>query len=172
MGRMKNHQVIQQSAPTSGRKIQLLNDELAGELQAIIAFIVYSQLLERSGYAEIARELERHAAADFQHVKQLAKKIEGLGGVPRVTWMADKATGEAAAMRKVAPAREPAPVGTYAYPLRGAAQLGEALLSTTLREIIVQNQGPPIDLAAALGIVSTPAKRILGGAGMLKRKVI
>jgi hypothetical protein len=39
VGRMNNHQVIQKSGPTRSRMIQVLNDELANELQAIIAFI-------------------------------------------------------------------------------------------------------------------------------------
>ena len=167
VGRMNNHQVIQKSGPTRSRIIQVLNDELANELQAIIAFIVYSQMIEKSGYAEIARELERHAAGDFQHIKQLAKQIENLGGIPRVTWMADKATGKPGAQRNVAPDYESATIGSHVYRLPGAAQIREALSSTALREIIVEDLAP-INLAAALGIASAPAKRVRAKANRLK----
>ncbi|MCX6879181.1 MAG: ferritin-like domain-containing protein [Verrucomicrobia bacterium] len=164
---MNDNPVISKSGPIHERIIELLNDDLASEFQALIAFIVYSQVLEEFGYAEIATELERHAAGDFQHVKQLAKQIESLGGIPRVTWMADQATGEAAATRNVAPDREPAAMGRYSYLRRGAAQIGEILSSTSLRDLIVGIRAPPIDLAAALGIVSTPATRVRGRANAL-----
>lgn len=163
---MNDHQVNLRSDSIRDRIIELLNDDLASEFQAMIACIVYSQVIEKSGYAEIAREMERHAAGDFQHIKQLAKQIESLGGLPRMPWMAEKVTGEAAATR-VVPDREPATMGSYSYLIGGAS-----LSSTTLRETIVPNQGPAIHLAAPLSIVSTPAKRVRGRANARKRKII
>ena len=41
--------------------IDLLNEDLAGEYQAIIAYTVYSQVLKGAAYTDIARELEAHA---------------------------------------------------------------------------------------------------------------
>lgn len=169
---MNNHQAISKSDPTRERMIQLLNEDLASEFQAIVAFIVYSQVLESSAYTAIARELERHAAGDFQHFKQLAKQIESLGGIPCVTRLTDKAAGEATTIRHVAPDHEPAAMGSYSYPLCGSAHIGGALSSTTLREIIVQNQGSATKLVAALGIVSTPAKRIGRRANALPPRIM
>lgn len=61
--------------------IQTLNRDLAGEYQTIIAYIVYSQVLTQACYTDIARELEQHAAEDFQHAKQIAKQIDDQGGI-------------------------------------------------------------------------------------------
>ena len=44
--------------------IELLNEDLAGEYQAIIAYTVYSQVLKGAAYTDIARELELHAAEE------------------------------------------------------------------------------------------------------------
>ena len=43
---------------TRGQMIELLNEDLAGEYQAIIAYTVYSQVLKGAAYTDIARELE------------------------------------------------------------------------------------------------------------------
>ena len=67
-----------------GRLIQMLNMDLAIECQAIVAFIQYSQILRRSTHADIAQELELHAAEDFQHAKTIAARIDHLGGTPCV----------------------------------------------------------------------------------------
>ena len=45
--------------------IQLLNEDLAGEYQAIIAYTVYSQVLKGAAYTDIARELETHAGEEL-----------------------------------------------------------------------------------------------------------
>ena len=40
---------------TREQMIQFLNEDLAGEYQAIIAYTVYSQLLKGAAYTDIAR---------------------------------------------------------------------------------------------------------------------
>ena len=42
--------------------IDRLNEDLAREYQAIIAYVVYSQTLKGAEYMSIAEELEAHAA--------------------------------------------------------------------------------------------------------------
>src|SRR5665811_1594952 len=70
---------------TREQMIQLLNEDLAGEYQAIIAYTVYSQMLKGAAYSDIARELELHAAEELQHAIKIAKQIDYLGGKPGVT---------------------------------------------------------------------------------------
>ncbi len=70
---------------TREQMIQLLNEDLAGEYQAIIAYTVYSQVLKGAAYTDIARELELHAAEELQHAIKIAKQIDYLGGMPSVT---------------------------------------------------------------------------------------
>ena len=70
---------------TRERMIQLLNEDLAGEYQAIIAYTVYSQVLKGAAYTDIARELEAHAGEELAHAIKIAKQIDYLGGMPGVT---------------------------------------------------------------------------------------
>src|SRR5450759_1097473 len=69
---------------TREQMIQLLNEDLAGEYQAIIAYTVYSQMLKGAAYTDIARELEAHAGEELAHAIKIAKQIDYLGGMPGV----------------------------------------------------------------------------------------
>src|SRR5205085_6884863 len=61
-----------------------LNEDLAREYQAIIAYVVYSQVLKGAQYMNIAGELEKHAAEELRHALIIAKQIDYLGGMPTV----------------------------------------------------------------------------------------
>src|ERR1700742_5068958 len=65
--------------------IKLLNGDLAREYQAIIAYVVYSQVLKGAQYMKIADELKIHAGEELQHALILANQIDYLGGMPAVT---------------------------------------------------------------------------------------
>ena len=52
-----------------------LNTDLAREYQAIIAYVVYSQVLKGAEYMAIADELEVHAGQELQHALTIAKQI-------------------------------------------------------------------------------------------------
>src|SRR5436309_544545 len=65
--------------------INLLNEDLSREYQAIIAYVVYSQVLKGAQYMNIAAELETHAKEELQHALIIAKQIDYLGGTPTVT---------------------------------------------------------------------------------------
>jgi bacterioferritin len=57
---------------TRDRLAQLLNEDLAREYQAIIAYVVYSQVLKGAEYMSIAKELEKHAGEELQHALTIA----------------------------------------------------------------------------------------------------
>src|SRR2546423_6800950 len=65
--------------------VRLLNDDLAREYQAIIAYTVYSQVLKGAAYTDIARELEKHAGEELDHALKISKQIDYLGGTPVTT---------------------------------------------------------------------------------------
>src|SRR5580704_6940245 len=67
---------------TREQMIDLLNEDLAGEYQAIIAYTIYSQVLKGAAYSDIARELELHAGEELAHAIKIAKQIDYLGGMP------------------------------------------------------------------------------------------
>ena len=66
------------------RLIELLNEDLAREYKAIIAYVVYSQVLKGAQYMKIAEELEVHAGEELQHALIIAKQIDYVGGMPVV----------------------------------------------------------------------------------------
>src|ERR1022692_3894077 len=65
--------------------VDLLNEDLAREYQAIIGYVVYSQVIKGAQYMSIAADLERHAGEELQHALIIAKQIDYLGGMPKVT---------------------------------------------------------------------------------------
>jgi bacterioferritin len=136
--------------------IELLNEDLAGEYQAIIAYTVYSQVLKGAAYTDIARELESHAAEELQHAIKIAKQIDYLGGMPGVTPRPVKTSSDPVEMLRADLENERETVGRYRERIRQAEALGEFGLSETLRAIIVQEQDHEIDLSAALGINVPP----------------
>jgi bacterioferritin len=141
---------------TRKQLIELLNEDLAGEYQAIIAYTVYSQVLKGAAYTDIAREMELHAAQELQHAIKIAKQIDYLGGMPCVTPKPVKTSSDPVVMLRADLENERATVGRYRERIRQAEALGEFGLSETLRAIIVQEQDHEIDLSAALGINVPP----------------
>src|SRR5499425_3278309 len=64
---------------------QLLNEDLAREYQAIIAYVVYSQVLKGAEYMNIADQLELHAKQELDHALIISRQIDYLGAMPTVT---------------------------------------------------------------------------------------
>lgn len=137
---------------TREEMIRFLNEDLAGEYQAIIAYIVYSQVLKGAAYTAIASELEQHAGEELQHAIKIAKQIDYLGGMPEVKPKPVITSEDAVTMLKADLENERTTVARYRLRIRQAEAMGEFALSETLRGIIVQEQDHEIDLAAALGI--------------------
>ncbi len=63
--------------------IELLNEDLSREYQAIIAYVVYSQVMKGAQFMSIAGELEKHAGEELEHAITIAKQIDYLGGSRR-----------------------------------------------------------------------------------------
>jgi bacterioferritin len=137
---------------TRKQMIELLNEDLSGEYQAIIAYTVYSQVLKGAAYTDIARELEAHAGEELAHAIKIAKQIDYLGGMPGVTPKPVITSHDPVAMLRADLENERETVGRYRERIRQAEAMGEFALSETLRAIIVQEQEHEIDLSAALDI--------------------
>src|SRR5476651_1832365 len=137
---------------TRERMIELLNEDLAGEYQAIIAYTVYSQVIKGAAYTDIARELEKHAGEELQHAIKIAKQIDYLGGMPGVIPKPVKTSEDPVEMLRADLENERTTVGRYRERIGQAEAMGEFALSEILRGIIVQEQEHEIDLSAALGI--------------------
>jgi bacterioferritin len=145
---------------TREQMIQLLNEDLAREYQAVIAYTVYSQVIKGAKYQDIARELEKHAGEELSHALKIAKQIDYLGGMPGVVPKPVKTSEKAEEMLQADLENERETVSQYRQRIRQAEAMGEFALSETLRDIIVQEQEHEIDLCSALGIDVPPPKKV------------
>jgi bacterioferritin len=143
---------VAEAAVTREQLIAALNEDLAREYQAIIAYVNYSQVLKGAQYMSIAAELEVHAGEELQHALQIANQIDYLGGMPTVTPKPVKTSDKAEDMLRFDLDNEMETIAAYRQRIRQAESLGEYALCEVQREIIVQEQEHAIDLATALGI--------------------
>jgi bacterioferritin len=148
---------------TRKQLIELLNEDLSREYQAIIAYVVYSQVLKGPQYMNIAAELEVHAGEELQHALILSKQIDYLGGMPAVTPKPVKTSEKADDMLRFDLDNENETIRNYRQRVRQCDALGEYAMAEQIRGILVQEQDHQIALATALGVdvpdVSTPEER-------------
>ena len=131
--------------------IEKLNEDLAREYQAIIAYVVYSQVLKGAEYMAIAGELEVHAAEELKHALTIAKHIDYLGGMPSVTSLPVKQTDDAREMLRADLDNETDTIRAYRERVAQCEALQEYAIAEDVREILRQEQEHQIDLATALG---------------------
>src|SRR5690349_24029006 len=145
------------------RLIELLNEDLSREYQAIIAYVNYSQVLKGAAYMNIAAELEVHAGQELAHALTIAKQIDYLGGMPSVTPLPVKTSDKAEEMLRFDLDNENETVANYRQRVRQCEALGEYALAENIRQILQQEQEHQIDLATALGVdvpdVTKPEQR-------------
>jgi bacterioferritin len=132
--------------------VQGLNEDLAREYQAIIAYVVYSQMLKGAAYMSIAKELEKHAAEELRHALIVAKHIDYLGGTPIVTPKPVVVTDDAEKMLRADLDNESETIRHYRRRVKECEAAGEYAVAEDIREILRQEQEHLIDLATALGI--------------------
>ena len=137
--------------PSREQLIADLNSDLAREYQAIIAYVVYSQVLKGAEYMAIADELEVHAGEELQHALTIAKQIDYLGGQPTVTPLAVKQSDDPKTMLKADLENENETVRNYRQRVTQCEALGEYAIAEEIREILRQEQEHQSDLATALG---------------------
>jgi bacterioferritin len=131
--------------------IDLLNEDLAREYQAIIAYVVYSQVLKGAEYMNIAAELEKHAQQELQHALIISNQIDYLGGMPTVTPKPVRTSEDAATMLQFDLDNENETIRNYRERVRQCEALGEYAMAEHIRGILVNEQEHQIDLATALG---------------------
>jgi bacterioferritin len=150
---LAEQRVSHDGAPDVTREqlIDLLNEDLAREYQAVIAYVVYSQVLKGAEYMNIAQELEKHAAQELQHALIIAKQIDYLGGMPAVAPKPVKTSERATDMLQFDLDNENETVRNYRERVRQCEALGEYAMAEHIRGILVNEQEHQIDLATALG---------------------
>jgi bacterioferritin len=132
--------------------VDLLNEDLAREYQAIIAYVVYSQVLKGAAYMNIAGELEKHAAEELQHALIVSRQIDYLGGTPTVQPKAVKMSDDAKELLRFDLDNEIETIRHYRARVKQCEALGEFAIAEHIRKLLVNEQDHAIDLATALGI--------------------
>jgi bacterioferritin len=136
---------------TREQLIALLNEDLAREYQAVIAYTVYSQVIKGPQHTSIAGELEKHARQELEHALLIAKQIDYLGGMPTVQPKPVRTSEKAEDMLRFDLEAENETVRNDRKRVRQCEALGEYAIAEHIRAILVNEQEHQIDLATALG---------------------
>jgi bacterioferritin len=136
---------------TRAELAERLNEDLSREYQAVIAYVVYSQVMKGAQYMSIAKELEVHAKEELEHAITIAKQIDYLGVMPTAKALPVTIAEDAEAMLRADLDNENATVRNYRQRVRECEALGEFAMAEEIREILKQEQEHQIDLATALG---------------------
>ena len=138
-------------AVTRDQLADLLNEDLSREYQAIIAYVVYSQVLKGAEYMNIADQLEIHAGQELKHALILSRQIDYLGKMPTVTAKPVRTSEKARDMLRFDLDNENETIRNYRQRIRQCEALGEFAMAEQIRQILVDEQDHQIDLATALG---------------------
>jgi bacterioferritin len=137
---------------TREKLVDLLNEDLAREFQAIIAYVNYSQVLKGAAYMNIAAELEKHASEELSHALIIANQIDYLNGMPTTTPKPVKTSEKAEDMLRFDLDNENETIRQYRRRVKQCDELGEFATAEHIREILLDEQDHQIALATALGI--------------------
>lgn len=137
---------------TREKLVDLLNEDLEREYQAIISYVVYSQVIKGAAFMNIAAELQVHAGEELQHALTIAKQIDYLGGMPRVAPKPVRTSNKAEDMLRFDLQNENETIRNYRLRVSQCEALGEYAIAEHVRDILIQEQDHQIALATALGI--------------------
>src|ERR1700731_4086864 len=141
-----------ESEVSRDRLAELLNEDLAREYQAIIAYVVYSQVLSGAQYMDIAAQLEVHAKQELDHALILSRQIDYLGKMPAVTAKAVRTSKDPKDILRFDLDNENETIRNYRDRVRQCEALEEYAMAEQIRQILMQEQDHQIDLATALGV--------------------
>ncbi len=116
--------------------IQGLNDDLAGEYQAIISYITYAALVGGPHRPELAEFFRAEIADELRHAQFLADKIAALGGEPAVTPRPVTVTRDTREMLEQVLQAEVETIANYRQRIEQAEAAGDIGLKVRLEEIV------------------------------------
>jgi bacterioferritin len=134
------------------RLAELLNEDLSREYQAIIAYVVYSQVLKGAQYMNIADQLAIHAKQELDHALIISRQIDYLGKMPTVKPQPVRTSEDPKEMLRFDLENENETIRNYRDRVRQCEALGEYAMAEQIRQILVNEQDHQIDLATALGV--------------------
>jgi bacterioferritin len=138
-------------AITRDELVKSLNEDLSREYQAIISYVVYSQVLKGAEFMNIAGELEKHAGEELSHALVISNQIDYLGGMPVVQAKPVRTSEKAREMLRFDLENETETIRNYRERISQCEELGEYAIAEHIREILMDEQDHLIALATALG---------------------
>ena len=148
---MADKAVENEPALSRDRLAELLNEDLSREYQAIISYVVYSQVLKGAEYMNIADQLQIHARQELEHALIVSRQIDYLGKMPTVAVKPVRTSESSKDMLRFDLENENETVRNYRDRVRQCEILGEFAMAEQIRKIIMEEQDHQIDLATALG---------------------
>lgn len=148
----QKNEVKTNASLTRKNLIDLLNEDLSREYQAIIAYVNYSQVLKGAAYMNIAAELEKHAGEELSHALIIADQIDYMNGMPTVVPKPVKTSDKAEDMLRFDLDNENETIRQYRRRVKQCEELGEYSTAEHIREILLDEQDHQHSLATALGI--------------------
>lgn len=143
--------VAQEPAISREQLANLLNEDLSREYQAIIAYVVYSQVLKGAEFMNIADQLQIHARQELDHALIISRQVDYLGQMPTVTPRPVRTSENERELLRFDLENENETIRNYRERVRQCEALGEFALAEQIRQILVNEQDHQIDLATALG---------------------
>jgi bacterioferritin len=121
--------------------IEHLNEDLSGELQAIVQYLQHSFLVKGLGRLPIHDQLESNAKDEMGHAETLAERIVAMGGVPTVKPRKIIEATATEAMLEADLGGENRALADYAIRIKEAEEAGEIGTALILENILVDEQG-------------------------------
>ena len=130
------------SKPTTMKQlIKGLNEDLAGEYNAIISYLTYSAKVTGPYRPQLVAFLQSEIPDEQAHAQYLADKIASLGGEPTVEPKPVKQSDDARTMLEYIYEAEAQTVENYKKRREQAEELGEAALAVQLDDMINDETG-------------------------------
>lgn len=121
---------------TRDELIKGLNEDLAHEYQAVIAYTAYAARVKGPLRAVFQPLFAKEAAEELEHAKFLANKIVALGGTPTTAPAPVPEAADLAAMLEALISAEEETLARYAERMRRAEALGDLGLAARLHAMI------------------------------------
>ncbi len=118
-----------------------LNEDLSGELQAIVQYLQHSFVVKGLGRIPIHDHLEGISKDEMKHAEMLAERIVAMGGVPTVKPRRIFEPKTTEAMLEADLEAENRALADYAVRIKEAEAAGEIGTSLILESILVDEQG-------------------------------
>jgi bacterioferritin len=121
--------------------IDHLNEDLSGELQAIIQYLQHSYLVKGLGRLSLHDHLESIAKDEMKHAELLSERIVAMGGIPTVKPRKIVQPETTEGMLEANLEAENKALADYAIRIKEAEEAGEVGTSLILENILVDEQG-------------------------------